>query len=545
MKTLEISHTKMRGRRPRRFIVSWRVCVNFLCLALRCYAGSPEQDAAATVVVFNERDVASIELAGYYAEKRGIPFNHMIGLSCPVEESISREEYDQTIAEPLRKAFISRGWWKTEANLVKGRVADSTIRFVALMRGIPLKVRAVATYEGDKPWTHSPALNHNEAAVDSELAVLGMSGRQISGPSENPYFRKNVRLEDAKTPWLLLVCRLDAAEPATVRRMIDDSIATEKTGLHGFAYVDSRGINGRAGYGEGDEWIRSVATDAASHGIPCVHDIGPAQFPEHYPMTRAALYFGWYSGEVEGPFKDETLRLVPGAVAVHLHSFSADSLRKPLRGWCSPLLERGAAATLGNVFEPYLMLTTHLNYFEERLRSGATFAEASYSAQPGLSWMATFIGDPLYRPFRAPSDADAAPKGDAIEYVAYQAGAVRWFEKNHAAGEALLNTRGKALKSGVIFEGLGLLQAGAKDSAGALASWSRARKFYPQDADRIRCALHAIGLLRETGKPDKALALTRQQIKQYPAAPATARLRVIELELAPPPSPSQAPTPKG
>ena len=281
-------------------------------------------------------------------------------------------------------------------------------------------------------------------------------------------------------------------------------------------------------------WMRGAASDIASHGIPCIHDAAPALFPEYYPMNHAALYFGWYSGDVEGAFKNENVRFLPGAIAVHLHSFSAGSLRPPLSGWCAPLLQMGAAATLGNVYEPYLSLTTHLDEFERKLRAGSTFAEAAYAAQPVLSWMATFIGDPLYRPFKA--SAMARPPKAAAEYAAYREGATLWATQGRAAGEPALQAKGKALKSGVILEGLGLLQAAARESDAALASWAQARRYYKEDADCIRCALHAIGLLRAAGKTAPALALTREQIQRFPHAAATARLRAIAQELAPPPS---------
>ena len=352
-------------------------------LAACCEAATVDSDAAATVVVFNDADPSSVELAGYYAEKRGIPFDHLIGLSCTLEEGVSRADYEKTIAQPLRKTFIARGWWKTEADLVNGRVDESKIRFVALIRGIPLKITSVPAWEGDKPLAPPSQFNQNNAAVDSELAVLGMATRQISGPMDNPYFKNHLKPQEPPVPWLLLVCRLDATNPATVRRMIDDSLATEKTGLWGFAYVDSRGITS-GGYREGDDWMRGVASDTTRHGIPCIHDAAPTLFPEHYPMSRAALYFGWYCGEVQGAFKAKAFRFLPGAVAVHLHSYSAASLREPLQGWCAPLLDRGAAATLGNVYEPYLTMTTRFDEFERLRRATGSFLDDDLHRRPAL-----------------------------------------------------------------------------------------------------------------------------------------------------------------
>ena len=524
------------------------LCVGLLLLSVRTFAAPPDPDAAATVVVFNERDASSIELAGYYADRRGIPYDHLIGLSCPLEETVSRADYDKTIGEPLRKAFLAHGWWKLERGRVNGPTVQSTIRYVALMRGIPLKIAGAADVPGDEPFKVNPVLNHNEAAVDSELALLGQNSLQISGPAPNPYYRNYDPLKTNQIPWLLLVCRLDAAEPATVRRMIDDSLAAEKTGLWGFAYVDSRGIHGSGGMGVGDEWLRRAASDVVRHDIPCIHDTAPSVFPEYYPMTRVALYLGWYTPEVEGAFKTQSVRFVPGAVAVHIHSNSADSLRKPLRNWCAPLLEQGAAATLGNVFEPYLSLTPHLDIFAERLRTGATFAEAAYASQNSLSWMTTFIGDPLYRPFKAQQNPLAEPARAYSEYAAYRDGAVLWAANGREQGEPFLAAKAAELKSGVLFEGLGLLQSGARDSAAALASWVQAGKTYTEDADRIRCALHVVEFLRAEKKKDQALAHLRQEIKRFASSDAAARLKAVELELDPPPpppspSPSPSPTP--
>src|SRR5207302_6965128 len=108
----------------------------------------------------------------------------------------------------------------------------------------------------------------------------------------------------------------------------------------------------------------------------------PALFPEAYPMTDCALYYGWYAGTVAGPFTQPDFRFLPGAVAVHIHSFSANTLRDPNANWVGPLVAKGAAASLGNVYEPYLQLTSHLDIFNDRLLHGFTFAESAYMSIP-------------------------------------------------------------------------------------------------------------------------------------------------------------------
>src|SRR4029077_7512081 len=100
---------------------------------------------------FNEKDPESELLARFYAEKRGVPSAQVIGLACSIVEEISREEYDSTIAEPLRRAFTANFWWKLrDLESPLGPVESNKIRFVALMRGMPLKIAGTTNYAGDK-----------------------------------------------------------------------------------------------------------------------------------------------------------------------------------------------------------------------------------------------------------------------------------------------------------------------------------------------------------------------------------------------------------
>jgi uncharacterized protein (TIGR03790 family) len=80
-------------------------------LLCEIHASAAENLPAQTIVVFNAAVPDAETLAKFYAEKRGIADDHLIGLDCPTEEEISREQYDSTIAEALRKIFDERGWW--------------------------------------------------------------------------------------------------------------------------------------------------------------------------------------------------------------------------------------------------------------------------------------------------------------------------------------------------------------------------------------------------------------------------------------------------
>ena len=362
--------------------------------------------AAATIVLYNKANPDSVQLSKFYAKQRGIARDHIVGLTCSIEEEISREEYDTTIANPLREIFKTRHWWTLhEASDQEESVKASSIHFVAVIKGIPLKIRSTPDYPGDVP-RPGPLGNRNEASVDSELAVLAFLSHQISGPTPNPYFQNFRAIGDFENATILLVCRLDAPAAATVRRMIVDSIAAEKSGLWGRAYVDAA-HNTSGGMEVGDQWLAQITGQLHKVGIPVVYDETPAIFPEGYPMTECALYYGWYAATVAGPFTQPGFRFLPGAVAVHIHSFSASTLRDPNANWVAPLVTKGAAASMGNVYEPYLELTAHLDIFNDRLLHGFTFAESAYMSIRALSWMSVMVGDPLYRPYASWLQIDA------------------------------------------------------------------------------------------------------------------------------------------
>ena len=358
--------------------------------------------SAATLVLFNSSDPESEELARYYAQKRKIPVDQILGLSCPASEEISRTDFDRTIAAPLREKMESNGWWKTarvEGN--KKAVVETSIRFVAIIRGMPLKIAADPSVRSPADTRKIPTAisSRNDASVDSEIAALGVKDWMPASVVENPYFGRFTQiLDDSVFPGMLLPARLDAPTGSMVRAMIDDSLMAEKDGLWGWAYIDGRDITS-GGYTEGDNWMRHLVEILRQRGVPTIFDNLPSTLGEDFPVTDAAVYFGWYAGDVTGPFARQDFQFKPGAIAVHLHSYSASTLRSTTNNWCAPLIARGAAATLGNVYEPYLSLTANLDVFQDRLMSGLTLAESAYMSMRALSWMGVVIGDPLYRPY--------------------------------------------------------------------------------------------------------------------------------------------------
>jgi len=509
----------------RRFLFSL-----FFASAASLFAEKPL--APATIVVFNQDAPDSVGLAKFYAEQRGIARDHLVGLSISRTEEISRDEYDAMIRNPLRAIFKERGWWKL--NEPRGgpiTVASNSIRFVALIKGVPLKIRPAADYPGDKSGG-PPIGNRNDASVDSEVAALGAFSDQISGPLQNPYFQSYRAMNEAENSAVLLVCRLDAPEVATVRRMITDAIETEKTGLWGRAYIDGA-HNSTPGLGIGDHWLGEARDQLHKAGVPLIYEDTPEIFPNSYPMTDCALYYGWYTERIAGPFTQPDFQFVPGAVAVHIHSFSASTLHDENSGWAGPLLAKGAAATVGNVYEPYLQLTSHLDILNDRLLHGFTFAESAYMAAPVLSWMSVMVGDPLYRPFASWLELGEKRAGEksSSDWSAYHDFAVKTSSLGAEENRAAAKQFAARTRNAPMLEDIGLLEAAAENQVGASGCFDLARTIYTKRDDILRTILHEADALAKQNKTKAALDLIRTALRIAPDAPASSLLKKMETQL--------------
>lgn len=462
-----------------------------------------ERTVDATIVVFNTNDPESESLARFYAKKRGIDSAKLVGLPCSLAEEITRAEFRSTIAEPLRQKLVRSGWWK----MTRGRngrqiVASSSVRFVALMRGIPLKIAPDADIPPVKDSEGLPAAiaTRNDASVDSEISALGLPDFSEAGIVPNPYFGRFTQiLDDTGFPGLLLTGRLDAPSAMIVRAMIDDALLAEREGLWGWGCVDGRNITS-GGYSEGDHWMKRLVGLLRERGVPTIFDNLPETFAADFPLTDVAVYYGWYAGDLNGPFADPAFFFKPGAVAVHIHSFSASTLRSTTAHWCAPLLVKGAAATLGNVYEPYLSLTANLDIFQDRLMTGLTLAESGAMSQRGLSWMGVVIGDPLYRPYAAWNSFYDPRSNPPNPWRRYRSIVLS------ARGDLLsailpLHEAAKETRQSFFLEALGAAQADAGHASAAEGSFRDALGLNPPPAVQARLQKEIAAL--SAGSPPK------------------------------------------
>lgn len=514
--------------------MAWFGCMWLGGLALVVAAPSPK----AVAILYNESDPESRKLAEFYCKSRDIPAGNLIGLGMPVEQTITRQQYDTVIAAPLRKTFEYRGWWNREQD-AQGVISpvSNRIQVLVIMRGVPLKI-AQTPAKPDAVKSTDPQKQifdgRDEASVDSELAILGIEGVSLVGAMKNSYYAADKAIADAKFPFLLLTSRIDAPTYATCERMIRDAIEVEETGLWGMTYVDIANK-----FPQGDQWLEAVVKQSVEVGLPVVVDRFNPTLPSHYPMGSAAMYFGWYDRNMSGPLLNPGFRFRKGAVAMHLHSFSADQMRDAGKNWCGPLLERGAAVTLGNVYEPYLHLSHDFGILHQRLLKGYSWVEACWMSIPCASWQAVVFGDPLYQPFRHLTGTGVV-KQDDLEYRAIRAAMKQWGD-NPAERVAQLKAAAVRMKSGVILEAVGLesLVLGKPDVARACIL--QARDLYVDPADRLRQDMHRIAMERAGDRKPAAIELLRESEKRYAGIPEVAAVKGWLDILDPPPPPPAAP----
>jgi uncharacterized protein (TIGR03790 family) len=351
-------------------------------LEISAYALAPDE----ILVITNSQMAGSEDLARYYMKKRKIPGNRLLSVSVSTNEVISREEYQNSIMLPVR------------TKIKKMRKQDK-VHCLVLFYGIPLKIA---------PTTPSQNQNQSEkmaegqqAAVDSEIALVLVDSYPLEGWLENPYFlgfqnKKNLLQKDE----VLMVSRLDGPDTKTVYRIIDNTLSAEKEGLHGKGYFDARWPlpkeKNLSGYALYDADIHQAAQLVKAR-MPTVLDeqeelFGPGK------CDQAALYCGWYS---LGHYMDSFTWSL-GAIGYHIASSECTTLKDTYsQTWCLQMLEKGVAATIGPVYEPYVQGFPLPNIFFGNLVEGyMSLGECYLVSLPYLSWQMVLVGDPMYQPFK-------------------------------------------------------------------------------------------------------------------------------------------------
>lgn len=416
----------------KRFIHLIQVVLLFLFICGPLLSQEKIYGPESVVVVANSAMEGSLKVARTYMEQRNIPEEHLIVLETSTREQVSHGEYRDSIRNPILSAMISRNL----INAIEGQKDEfdretvylfaNNIRYIVLCYGIPYKFpdhtpvddsqTLVRFFKGPNAGLittfRQKQFARQGASIDSELALMLIRDAPLTGFIPNPLFNKD---PTPKAEDIFRVTRLDGPSPEAVIRMIENTMEGERRGLRGRAYVDEDGREGS--YGAGNQWMTRTAELFSSLGFDLDHNMERSTFKIDDRFDAPVLYGGWYAGNVNGPFKLPGFQFPPGAVAAHLHSYSASLIRSTDKGWVGPFVARGVSATFGNVAEPYLTFTHRFDVFFTALASGKNFGDAAYHALPCLSWQGIAVGDPLYRPFATPIESQLEEIGDPSQVL--------------------------------------------------------------------------------------------------------------------------------
>jgi uncharacterized protein (TIGR03790 family) len=466
-----------------------------------------QEPGSVAVVVYNKRLSDSRKVAEHYAKRRNVPPGQIVALDLPVTETMTRREYDDQLRKPLLEFLRSSGLIEFKRVVTAStnqstpqfeeRVVAAKVRYLVLCQGTPLIIARDPGLSEPADARLTPVMApRNEAAVDSELCLLPLSeaGYRLAGPIYNPLYATTNAELFTPTNSMFLVARLDGPGFGVANALVDKAMQAEEQGLWGRAYFDLRGL-AEGEYKPGDDWIRTASEVCRALGFETVVDTRPETFSTSFPMSQIALYAGWYDGNASGPFTLRKVEFMPGAVAYHLHSYSAHSIRTATEHWVGPLLAKGATATMGSVDEPYLAGTPDVGVFFSRfVGAGFSFGEAAYAASASISWQTTVVGDPLYRPF-AMKPQDRHKKLVREKSPLLDWSFLRFVDINLASGAPaaqaipFLEQQTVTKKSAVLMEKLGDLYASLGKTSSAISAYQSALKLGPSPRQLLRLLL--------------------------------------------------------
>ncbi|MFM7215618.1 MAG: TIGR03790 family protein [Verrucomicrobiota bacterium] len=523
-------------------VPGWVSSLVAFCLALGAWHGGladpvgngvPESEQV--VVLYNTRVRESRSVAAYYAERRGIPSDRLIGLDCSEPTKITRDQFRKEIVEPLRRRLQELGLARftkqivpasgNQPGRVRERLTHSKVRYLVLVYGMPY-----AILDDPRLSTHVSKEAHSlqrqsGASVESDLMLMPSDLDTFAGPAGNPFHSQTNPAALHPGNGIFLVSRLDGPTAHHAEELVRKAARAERDGLWGRAYFDERSIGGGS-YKRGDDWIKGAARIVEGLGYTTYIDHAPDTIPVGFPFSEVALYAGWYSGDKTGPFTLPVIEFAPGAIAYHIHSFSAADPRSPTQNWVGPLVALGATVTMGCVDEPYLEMTPDVERFFARLAEGCNVAEAFAISLPVLSWQSILVGDPLYRPFRpTPGERAAALIGSQTPGPLLPYAVVQDLNLKLARGGSVedaiwsLEQHPEIRTSAVLAEHLSTLYSRRGESSRAVDWMERALRAGGTPQQRIRLFLDMAALQEKQRLRRDAFATRDRFLKEFPKHP--------------------------
>ena len=284
--------------RPR-FLIAGTVAVS-LCGSLQ----SAAQDGTNVLVVANEANRASVQIAEEYVAARAVPNDQLLRLKIGNSERLSRADFEQQIQRPV-------GAWLAAHGL------QDRILYIVLTKGVPLQISGSSGRQG------------SAASVDSELALLyrRLTGISVptNGPVANPYFArspeeiKSARPFNRATYDTYLVTRLDGFSTADALGLITRGHAPRQDGR---ILMDAPLVTGDPRI----DWMDVAATRLREGGF--ADRVVAMELANHFPEVRNRSQARTTLRGEAGALRAALSQSSPGG--------SCTGRRRPTFRWCRP-----------------------------------------------------------------------------------------------------------------------------------------------------------------------------------------------------------------
>lgn len=158
------------------------------------------------VIVANAKSRESLSVAQHYATRRGIPAQHIVELDLPLDDTMSREDYERRLVTPLRQTLHARDIHKA-------------IRVVVTVFGVPLRVAAPRLTDDEERWRRDATARLGAARtrledLERRAGAIAASAGSVPPPAapqtENPVtYERNITF----------LLRVDEAVQASTKRV--------------------------------------------------------------------------------------------------------------------------------------------------------------------------------------------------------------------------------------------------------------------------------------------------------------------------------------
>ncbi|MBL0921299.1 MAG: hypothetical protein IBJ10_04125 [Phycisphaerales bacterium] len=334
---------------------------------------------------------------------------------------------------------------------------------IVTTRGLPARINGTAEFDAASSWA---SLESELTLAHQDLEAPGASNLpfRYSGIVDNPYHALSAPIDGysrasittarpfqyfAQGAWringltpgdLYLVVRLDAAPSAGATAVENVAALLQRSAapavdvcgvqvlLDEYGCADQLDDDGFTSLFPGADDFGLTRQTLESAGFSVTHDqttawVSFADLPDGRPLA----VFGTYgeNHDLQGCGDDPPgdgsyvwdYLYAPGAMFVSYESFNGASIHdgQPRQGQAQVLdfIAAGGTFTIGHVREPFTFAIPDVQHLSRNLLvNGMTFAEAAYSATPGLSWQTTPIGDPLARVVVLQGNLDVDGDGD-------------------------------------------------------------------------------------------------------------------------------------